>query len=171
MWFESPGDGKSVTQKAVRRRQKRESVTEELPVIQQFRRAVNTPETSDAQPALWHLRLRLHLICATEQNNRGTQQHSVLEQLHALKQFGRFPAPWWKGLWLLVEDARCPVAPRVMSTVVHILETGVDTPARSLLGPADEHPPILPRAMRPTPRYSCQSLGLPSPQPPTRNTK
>jgi len=43
------------------------------------------------EPALWHL--GLDLIGTAEQNSRGPQQHSVLEQLHALKHFGGLPSP------------------------------------------------------------------------------
>ena len=89
--FESPGDGKGLAQKTLRRRQQRESVPEKLPVVQQLRRAFDAPEAGDAESALWHL--GLDLIGTAEQDSCGPQQHSVLEQLHAMKQFGGLPSP------------------------------------------------------------------------------
>ena len=73
--FESPGDGEGIAQKALRHRQQRESVTEELAVVQQLRRALDTPEAGDAQPTLWHV--RLNLIGTTEQHSTAATRSNT----------------------------------------------------------------------------------------------
>ncbi len=87
--LEAAGDGKRVAQKALGACKEGEGVAVELPVVEKLR-AVEAPETRDAEQALRHFAFEAPGV--PEQHRGGPERDAVAEQPQSAKQIPRLPA-------------------------------------------------------------------------------